>query len=171
MSCQDRWDGHMSQLICGWDDQLNCTRCLLFNFVPVPWWANEIQWVPVTWSGPGLQPLDVLWAELLSQTQADSLVKFLWAELRAFFLAGVAGWFVGPCLSARVNENWNVFVKAASRSGLCPPASHLSKGNRRCQASHVTSAVGPSGPGRSLWSHDSWSMKHSEGPTDIPGWE
>ena len=99
---------------------------------------------------PRFTALDVLWAELLSQTQADSLVKFLWAEVRAFFLAGVAGRFVGPCLSARVNENWNVFVKGASRSGSCPPASHLSKGNCRCQASHGTEAAGPSGPGRSL---------------------
>ena len=84
----------------------------------------------MTWSGPGLLPLDVLGAELLSQTQADLLVKFLWADLRAFFLAGVAGRFVGPCLSAGANENWNVFVKGGFQ-WLAPTGFSSEQGERQ----------------------------------------
>ena len=49
MSCQDRWDGHTSQLICGWDDQLTCTSCSLFNFVPVPY--GQMKFSESLWPG------------------------------------------------------------------------------------------------------------------------
>ena len=96
---------------------------------------------PCDLAWPGLVPLGVLWAELAPQAQADVLVKFLWAELRAFsWLILLAGWW-GPVCWLGANISWNVFVKGASRPGLRLPAFHLSEGNRRRLASHMTATV------------------------------